>query len=158
MKIDDSTSSFVRPDATTDTTRQLVAVKDPLAPEVVEGSGRTHTESPLAHILDGVNARAMTPRQVSNLGDDLYSAGILDFDEYADMAFQPDLHPDFAKTIGALTGDVALPDQPRDYIKLWEEKYDFASRHRTEDSDAPERALHILSVLRRLDNPTNVET
>ena len=44
---------------------QLVPVKDPLALEAVEGTRRSHTENPLAGILDGINARAISPRQIA---------------------------------------------------------------------------------------------
>ena len=136
--------------------RSLVAVEDPLPPEVVAGSGRTFIESPLKQILLGVNARAISPRAIQALSHDLYAGGVLTWDEYAALAFQAELHPDFGRTIGALTGETPLPDQPRDFVKEWENRLDFERRYFPE---RPERdtALHILSVLRRIDAPTDLK-
>ncbi len=139
------------------TGKKLVVVKDPIPPEAVEGSGRTHTEHPLAKMLVNTDARAMSPREVTNLSFELYAAGVLRFDEHADLAYQPELDPGFNKTIGALTGEVARPDTKRDQIKDWEQRYDFLSRHRSGNSRSAERALHILGVLRRIESPTDVE-
>ncbi|MCK4899590.1 MAG: hypothetical protein KAS38_12475, partial [Anaerolineales bacterium] len=80
------------------------------------------------------------------------------WDEYSDLSFQSELHPEFDKTIGALTGERARPDAKRDFVKVWEEKYQFANRHSNPGSGASERALHILSVLRRIKSPTDVST
>lgn len=136
--------------------RSLVPVEDPLPPKAVPGSGRNFIESPLKQILMGVNARAISPRAIQELSQDLYAGGVLTWDEHAALAFQAELHPDFPHTIGALTGETALPDQPRDFVKEWESRLAFESRHFPE---RPERecALHILSVLRRIEAPTNVD-
>ncbi|MBF0250396.1 MAG: hypothetical protein HQL35_07200 [Alphaproteobacteria bacterium] len=136
--------------------RALAPYKPAPPPEPVDGSGRTFIDHPLARILDGVSARAMTPRQVQAMSLDLYANGILTWDEHAELSFQPELHPDFARTIGALTGEVPLPDQPRDFVREWEDRLAYAERHNPIDSPERERALHILSVLRRIDSPTDV--
>lgn len=137
--------------------RKLVVVEDPLPPEVVKGSGRSATEHPLEKMLENINSRAMSPREASKLGFELYAAGVLKWEEYSDLSFQPELHPEFKKTIGALTGEKAMPDGKRDFVKLWEKKYQFANRHHKPGSDVPERALHILSVLRRIESPLDVK-
>lgn len=36
------------------------------------------------------------------------------------LANQPELHPDFNRTIGALTGRRAAPDRERDCLAEWE--------------------------------------
>ncbi len=136
--------------------RKLVVVEDPLMPDVIKGSGKSAIEHPLEKILENINSRNMSPREATKLGFDLYAAGIFKWDEYSDLSFQAELHPEFARTIGALTGERAMPDAKRDFVKVWEEKYSFVSRHAKPGSDAPERALHILSVLRRIENPTDV--
>ena len=137
------------------TGRSLVPVKPPRPPEVVPGSGRTVIESPLKQIRLGVNARAMSPRAIHALSEDLYAGGVLSWDEHAALSFQIELHPHFGRTVGALTGEKPLPDQPRDFVKEWEARLDFERRH---FPDRPERdlAAHILSVLRRIDAPTNL--
>lgn len=137
--------------------RSLVVVTPPLPPQAVRGSGRTFIESPLKQILLGVDARAISPRAMHALSEDLYAGGVLTWDEHAALSFQAELHPDFPRTIGALTGERPLPDQPRDFVKEWEKRLDFERRHFPE---RPERdyALHILSVLRRIDQPTDLKT
>ena len=141
--------------AANSTGRKLVVVEDPLMPDVIKGSSKSAIEHPLEKILENTNSRSMSPREAAKLGFDLYAAGILKWDEYSDLSFQAELHPEFARTIGALTGERAMPDAKRDFVKIWEEKYQFASRHAGAKSRAPERALHILSVLRRIENPTD---
>lgn len=135
--------------------RSLVVVEDPLTPEVVPGSGRSFIESPLKQVLLGVNARAISPRDIQALSQDLYAGGVLTWDEHAALAFQADLHPDFARTIGALTGEKPRPDRPRDFVKEWEQRLDFERRYFPE---RPQRdlALHIVSVLRRIEAPTDL--
>lgn len=127
-------------------------------PQAVLGSGRQFTESPLKSILTDINARAISPRQMQKLSLELYAGGIISWDEHAALAFQPDLHPDFARTIGALTGEKPLPDQPRDFVREWEQKLDFERRFAPATSRAKEHALHILSVLRRIESPASLLT
>jgi hypothetical protein len=134
----------------------LVAVEDPLVPETVPGSGRNFIESPLKQILTSVNARAISPRAIQALSQDLYASGVLTWDEHAALAFQAELHPDFPHTIGALTGEKPRPDRPRDFVKEWEKRLDFERRYFPE-SPGRDTALHILSVLRRIDAPTDVK-
>lgn len=136
--------------------RSLVAVEDALVPEVVPGSGRTFIESPLKQILLDINARAISPRAIHALSEDLYAGGVLTWDEHAELSFQAELHPDFTRTIGALTGENPRPDRPRDYVKEWESRLDFERRHFPEGPER-ERALHILSVLRRIEKPTDLK-
>lgn len=136
--------------------RGLVAVENPLVPEVVPGSGRTFIESPLKQILLNVNARAISPRAIHALSEDLYAGGVLTWDEHAELSFQAELHPDFERTIGALTGEKPRPDHPRDFVKEWESRLDFERRYFPEGQQR-DRALHILSVLRRIENPTNLK-
>jgi len=132
------------------TGREIILYKHPPLPESIPGSGRSLSESPLKKILADINARAISPRSMQTLSLDLYAAGIITWEEHEDLAFQADLHPDFPRTIGALTGDTALPDHPRDYVKEWEHRLDFERRHSPE-GEKRTRALRILSVLRRID-------
>lgn len=137
------------------TGRSLVTVESPMPPTAVPGSGRNFIESPLKQILLGVNARAISPRAILALSQDLYAGGVLTWDEHVDLSFQADLHPDFARTIGALTGEKPRPDQPRDFVQEWERRLEFERRYFPEGQQR-DRALHILSVLRRIESPTSV--
>ncbi len=93
---------------------------------------------------------------MANLSLDLYAAGAISFDDYSLLAFQPELHPDFNRTIGALTGEEANPDRPRDFVSLWDDRAAFQRRHNAGRNDLIEQSERIASVLRRIDTPTNV--
>ncbi len=96
---------------------------------------------------DGFDIRTLTPRDMVDFSLDLYIEGALSFDEYSLMAFQPELHPGFENTIGALTGERAEPDRPRDYISEWEDRYDFERRFPSGDPKLLQQIDRILGVL-----------
>ena len=133
------------------TGREIVVFKPNSPLKTVHGGRIDHSESPLKAMILDVNARSISPRALQELSLELYAGAILSWEEHEDLAFQVDLHPDFPHTIGALTGETPLPDQPRDFVKEWEQRLDFESRHAPK-SPKHERALHILSVLRRIKN------
>lgn len=91
--------------------------------------------------------RNLTPREMVNISLDLYIDGELSFSEYSLLAFQPELHPDFEDTIGALTGERADPDMPRDYVQDWQDRYEFETRYPSDDTRILKQMDHILSVL-----------
>jgi hypothetical protein len=91
-----------------------------------------------------------SPREMAELSLDLFLAGVLSDEEYALLAFQPELHPDFDRTIGALTGERADPDQPRDYVAIWRDRLEFERSRSRPDRDLIDQIQRILFVLRRL--------
>ncbi len=110
----------------------------------------------LGEALNGADVRWMSPRQMSDLSLDLYISSVLGWDEYSMLAFQPELQPAYDSTIGALTGEKAAPDGPRDFISHWEERVAFETRHNPGNGEALNRSRHILFVLRQIDKPTNM--
>lgn len=108
-------------------------------------------------LIPNFNVRSISPRQVQGLSMELYALGVIPWEEYGLLAFQAELHPDFNRTIGALTGEKADPVRERDYIALWEERVAFERRHNTENPERIRRAEHIAGVLRRMSMPTNIE-
>lgn len=94
-----------------------------------------------------IDVRAMTPREMVDFSLDLYIDGSLSFEEYSALAFQPELHPGFENTIGALTGERSDPDRPRDYIEQWQERYDFEQRYPSSDPKKLNQIERILGVL-----------
>ncbi len=138
--------------------RELVLLeKRPLsvkAPGTVreQASEETETRRPRLDI------RRQTPRQIGEVGMDLYVKGVIAWEEYSLLAFQSELHPDYERTIGALTGEKAEPDRPRDYVALWEERLAFERRHNSADDDRVRSAQRLVDVLRRLDKPANLLT
>lgn len=107
------------------------------------------SETPDESLID---IRAMTPREMADFSLDLYIEGSLSFEEYSSLAFQPELHPSFERTIGALTGDRAEPDRPRDYIREWEDKQAFERRYPSGDPKKQDQIDRILGVLYSLED------
>jgi hypothetical protein len=137
--------------------RSLVPLDGP-GGEIValDTARRPNRNSPLSRLVEGTNVHSMTPRQMANLSMDLYIGGYLQWEEYAMIAFQPELHPDFNRTIGALTGETSAPDRPRDYVSEWEERYAFERRHNGEDPGRLQSTLRILALLKKIEDPTDL--
>ncbi len=94
-----------------------------------------------------LDARLANPRQIGELSMELYLAGWLSFEESSLLGFQPELHPEYDRTIGALTGEPAEPDRPRDFISLWQDRRAFELRHNPGDFVLHQRIERIISVL-----------
>jgi len=145
--------------------RELVPVRLPEVLAVVPGE-LVRTLRPLdgqseiqarRELTGDINLRNATPHQVSDLSLDIYAAGLIDYEEYSLLAFQPELHPDYNKTIGALTGQMAQPDKPRDHVAVWEDKLRFLIEHDPEDTVMRTRTLHVVEVLKYLTTaPTRI--
>jgi hypothetical protein len=104
----------------------------------------------LAVAGDPTDVCRCSPRKMTELSLDLFLAGVLSDEEYALLVFQPELHPDFDRTIGALTGERANPDQARDHVATWRDRLEFERRRCRPDHALIERIQRILFVLRRL--------
>jgi hypothetical protein len=103
-----------------------------------------------------VQVRNISPREMGNIAMDLYISGVLSWDEYSMLAFQPELHPNYDATVGALTGERASPDQPRDFVGQWEDRLNFERRHNPGDRPLIRRTSRIVRVLRQIENPTDI--
>lgn len=138
--------------------RSLVPAEAPAASVPVGPAGvrLSDGESPVGEVIPKVDVRNMSPRQAADLSMDLYVAGILPWEEHAMLSFQPELHPDFERTIGALTGQKAEPDRPRDFVALWDDRLAFERKYNAADTKRIERTQRIVTVLRRIAAPTNV--
>jgi hypothetical protein len=133
--------------------RDLVPVDTP--PPVIEARS---VDSPLHQLLHypAADVRNLSPRQMSELSMDLYIGGALSWEEYSALAFQPELHPDYNRTIGALIGEQADPDRPQDFVQVWEERLAFEKRYNAEDPQSVANAGRIVDVLRTLAGITPV--
>jgi len=101
---------------------------------------------------DEFDIRTLTPREMVDFSLDLYIEGSVSYEEYSMMAFQVELHPQFEDTIGALTGERADPDRPRDFIQEWEDRFDFERRYPSEDPKKLDQIDRILGVLHSFEN------
>ena len=102
------------------------------------------------------DVRHMTPRQMQDYSQNLYAAGVISYDDYAALAFQPELHPDFQKTIGALTGEKAQPDRPRDYIEQWRDRVDYTQRYYPANAEPVRQAHRIHEALLAFPKRTDI--
>lgn len=135
--------------------RALAAVPKP----VVRPPVRTPAGDPLEQwdvrplppgVRAAVDLRDISPRQVADMSIDLYASGILSWEEYSELAFQAELHPDFDRTIGALTGERAMPNRRRNFVAVWVERLAFEMKYNTHQPKRIERARHIVAVFRRV--------
>jgi hypothetical protein len=90
--------------------------------------------------------RNISPRDFAEVSHDLYVEGVLSWPEYQMVGFPSELHPRYDATIGALTGEKAQPDRPRDMLGEWERRVDFERRYNA-GSDTAKRAERVLQVL-----------
>ncbi len=109
--------------------------------------------SPYHDLIGDVDVRNISPRRMVELAMDLYVSGAINWNESALMAFQPELQPDYDKTVGALTGEPAEPDRPRDFVEIWEQRLTFEKKYNTIDSDAVTKSQRIVDVLHAIDSP-----
>ena len=112
--------------------------------------------SAIYELIGDVDTHHLSPRQMSGLSLDLYAIGAISFDDYSALTFQPELHPDFDRTIGALTGERADPDRPRDFVRLWDDRADFQRRYNAARTDLVEQSERIASVLRQIETPISM--
>jgi len=156
MRIDGGLVIVDRPATEGPPGRALVPVRTAPLPVPAENAETESSAAVSREPVRTIDVRHLTPREMSDMSMDLYVAGVLSYEEYALLAFQPELHPDYDRTIGALTGEPAEPDKPRDYVREWEDRLDFERSHNADNEVVVDRTRRILSVLRRLDQPTDV--
>ena len=127
----------------------------PVSESTPEGTAAGDSSS-LRFAPPRIDVHNLSPRQMAKLSYDLYVSGVISFDDYSALAFQPELHPDFDRTIGTLTGKRAAPDKNRDFVRIWEERLDFNHRHNPINSPQALLSERILVLLKQIDLPTNV--
>lgn len=99
------------------------------------------------------NVRNMTPRELADFAYNHYMDGNLSWEEYRMVGFPSELHPDYDKTIGQLTGEAAQPDKPKDMVTAWKQRVEFEQKYSGEKPEVIERAQRILDLLRWEDAP-----
>jgi hypothetical protein len=95
----------------------------------------------------GFGVRQMSPRQLAEWAHEMYISGALDWQEYRFAGFHAELHPDYNSTVGALTGQQAAPDRPRDMVREWEERLAFFHRHNPPHDPQVRRIEKVLALL-----------
>lgn len=114
---------------------------------------RTKGHKPAVPALD---VTQMSPRKMVQMSMDLYIAGLIEWEEHEMMSFQPELHPDYDKTIGALTGEPARPDHPKNFLEEWEGRLTFQRRYNPGKARRIRRTEHIYNILHQISAPTRI--
>lgn len=137
-----------RGDASAAEVTALVAAEEPQIPSIfLPASGSAKPNPDLQRLASNFDIRSITPRQMVKLSRALYRSGHVDRDQYQALAFQSELMPNFEHTIGALTGERAEPDRPRDYVEVWRKRLAFEINHFPEDDRILSRTRKILNLL-----------
>tara|TARA_B100000315_G_scaffold260069_1_gene319087 strand:- start:584 stop:1108 length:525 start_codon:yes stop_codon:yes gene_type:complete len=110
----------------------------------------------LGNIAKRYNLRSMSPRAMVELSNDLFSSGHLTKDQYELLSFQPELMPNFDVTIGALTGEQADPDRPRDYTEIWRQRLAFESKYAENAERIIIRTQKILDLLETIEKQPKI--
>lgn len=130
-------------------TGALVAVRQEPVPRPPARESRPAAEAPQIIALPPPrrprhDLRHVSPRHFAEIAHELYVEGSLPWAEYQMVGFPSELHPDYDCTIGALTGQKAEPNRPRDLLTEWEQRLDFMRRHGDPGLKVAERALAVL--------------
>lgn len=137
--------------------RELVPLTPISPPDACDVEAPDRDEAPeptlFSVLTGGLSLRDLTPRQMAGVSLDLYAAGVLAYEDYELLAFQPELHPDYNDTVGALTGEPAGPDRARDYVSQWEDRLNFERRYNPQNTRLVRKTEHIVSLLLTLDGP-----
>ena len=101
---------------------QDVAAPEPAAP-------LTALPAPAEANSARYDMRNISPRDFADATHELYMDGTLSWNEFKMVGFPSELDPRFDETIGALIGEKANPDQPKDMLGQWEQRVDFEKRY-----------------------------
>ena len=124
---------------------------DPLPVETMRADLRSPARrARLKELSQRYDIHSISPREMVSLSLDLYVAGFLTKDQYAELAFQPELLPSFDRTIGALTGEPAEPDRRRDFTEVWRQRLAFEARHFADEPRVIARTRKILDLLKSI--------
>ena len=112
--------------------------------------------SPLPAQAEPQNARYdmrnISPRNFADATHELYMDGTLNWEEFKMVGFPSELDPRYDETIGALIGDKANPDQPKDMLSQWEQRVDFEKRYNPNPTQV-QTADSVLQKLSLLSQP-----
>lgn len=127
--------------------RSLVPFAPPPLPTIVETADGGDEIEGIPELLAPFDASHMSPREMAERSQELYAVGLLSWDEYSLLAFQPELHPAYNKTIGALLGEKAEPDRRRNYVAEWWDRLAFERRYNREEPGLIEQTARIAEIL-----------
>jgi len=121
-------------------------------PALAEEAGEQPYSTPMERASRGnyrIDPRNMSPRQLADWAHDMYLCRMVSWEEYCMAGFPPELHPQYNRTVGALTGKLAQPDTPRNMIRVWEERLSFMLRYYDADEPDVQRVEKLLRLMRQ---------
>lgn len=130
----------------------------------LEGGAALEAEPEEGRTASGIGAvprrdvRRIAARELAQLGRGLYIAGHLNDEELVLLTRQPDLHPAFDRTIGALIGERADPERPQDAIARLEARLRFLHMYPDGTAAPLDRIRRVLDVLRRVGGEGGFDT
>lgn len=127
--------------------RSLVPFAPPPLPAIVENAADGDEIDGIPELLAPFDASHMSPREMAERSQELYAVGLLSWDEYSLLAFQPELHPAYNRTIGALLGEKAEPDRRRNYVAEWWDRLAFERRYNRDEPGLIEQTARIAEIL-----------
>ncbi len=129
---------------------------------VVTGTGTVHAENDTvtdtadlgssaaaSRIAANYDVRNISPREMAKMSLELYQSGVISFKDHSFLSFQPELNPEYDETIGRLTGTVARPDEPQDFVAVWEGHLKDQETRGT-DREMIEQTRRMLSLVQNL--------
>lgn len=126
--------------------RALVPFTPPPLPAPVETDA--DDDLPIvSDLLAPFDASHMSPREMAERSQELYAVGLLSWDEYSMLAFQPELHPAYNRTIGALLGEKAEPDRRRNFVAEWWDRLAFERRYNGQNPAQVEQTARVAETL-----------
>ncbi len=131
--------------------REVIPVyfdRDLPAPTVLDSERRRQHARDL--IDRDIDVRFASAREMASASLELYVSGLISWEGYARLAFQPELHPDYNSTIGALLGVRAEPDKPQDFVRLWEERLAYERRYSVANAKQVRATERLTLIMRRL--------
>jgi hypothetical protein len=106
------------------------------------------TAMSLADVVRKYDVRNISPRDMAAMSLELYQSGAISFRDHALLSFQPELGPEFNKTLAGTTGG---PDAPRDFIAQWDTQLQIHEKMGDVNfANNDRRILNILSNLAAL--------
>ena len=125
----------------------------PLASPILPGAGNDDAGS-LSGLFPGrrIDVRWISPSDMAEISLDLYAMGLVTFEDYSALAYHAELHPEYDRTIGALTGQSAAPERRRDLIVEWTDKKTFLQKHCPGNRELINQSERIVSLLCMLDH------
>ena len=91
------------------------------------------------------DVRNMSPKQMSQMSQQLFDSGLISFEDHALLSFQPEMN---YETQQILPGN---PEQPKDFIQQWEEQRQFHLKEGNHNfAQKDQKMLNLLQNLESL--------